>query len=118
MTVNTDNPHSEQLVIQRLSDEDFEQHVVLNPAPILVDFWADWCAPCKIIEPTLYELADEYQGRLRIAQVNIDHAPNITQQLNIRGFPCLLFFSEGRQQDSRLGALNKAQLKEFIDENL
>ncbi|MCG8464095.1 MAG: thioredoxin [Xanthomonadales bacterium] len=104
--------------IHNIGDDNFETEVLESPYTILVDFWAEWCAPCKMIEPQLQELANEYEAHLRIMKVNIDHHPDIAQQFNIQGIPCLLLFQDGQVQGTRLGALNKAQLKAFIEETL
>lgn len=104
--------------INQLSDDDFEQNINNTDKTILVDYWAEWCAPCKMIEPQLQELSVEYSDRLQVYKINVDHNPITSQQYNIRGIPTLLIFRDGQVQGSRLGALSKVELKQFIDDHL
>lgn len=105
-------------VIKQLSDENFEEHVVKATGPVLVDYWAEWCAPCKMMEPVLLELSGDYKGRLQIAKVNIDHAPDTTAQYNIRGIPTLMLFRDGKNLGAKVGAITKSELQSFVDELL
>ncbi|NIL95512.1 MAG: thioredoxin TrxA, partial [Woeseiaceae bacterium] len=86
--------------------------------PALVDFWAEWCGPCKMIAPLLDEAADEYAGRMSVVKLNVDENPAIAQQFGIRSIPTLMLFKDGAVQAQKLGAMSKSQLTEFLDSNL
>ena len=103
--------------IQHVSDETFEDEVINAGEPVLVDYWAEWCGPCKMIDPLLRELADEYDGRVKIAKVNIDENQKITSRFKIRGIPTLMVFRDGKVQGMKVGAVTKGVLKEFIEEH-
>jgi thioredoxin 1 len=96
----------------------FEQDVIKSELPVLVDYWAEWCAPCKAIGPLLDELATEYQGKLRIAKVNMDEDVEIGQKYHVRGMPTLMIFKNGNVEAQKTGAMSKSQLTAFIDANL
>jgi thioredoxin 1 len=96
----------------------FEQDVIKSELPVLVDYWAEWCAPCKAIGPLLDELAAEYQGKLRIAKVNMDEDVEIGQKYHVRGMPTLMLFKNGAVEAQKTGAMSKSQLTAFIDANL
>jgi thioredoxin 1 len=96
----------------------FEQDVIKSELPVLVDYWAEWCAPCKAIGPLLDELATEYQGKLRIAKVNMDEDVEIGQKYHVRGMPTLMIFKNGSVEAQKTGAMSKSQLTAFIDANL
>jgi thioredoxin 1 len=96
----------------------FEQDVIKSELPVLVDYWAEWCAPCKAIGPLLDELAAEYQGKLRIAKVNMDEDVEIGQKYHVRGMPTLMLFKNGAVEAQKTGAMSKSQLTVFIDANL
>lgn len=96
----------------------FEQDVIQSELPVLVDYWAEWCAPCKAIGPLLDELATEYQGKLRIAKVNMDEDVEIGQKYHVRGMPTLMIFKNGAVEAQKTGAMSKSQLTAFIDANL
>ncbi len=104
--------------ITHVTDASFEDEVINSDRPVLVDYWAEWCGPCKMIEPLLHELADEYQDRIRIAKVNIDENQQITSQFKIRGIPTLMVFSDGKVQGMKVGAVTKGVLKEFIEQHV
>ena len=101
-----------------VSDDSFETDVLKSPKPVLVDFWAEWCGPCKMIAPILEEIADEYADRLQVAKINIDENPNTPPQYGIRGIPTLLLFKAGKLEATKVGALSKAQLTAFLDSQL
>ncbi|MDR0805286.1 MAG: thioredoxin TrxA [Enterobacteriaceae bacterium] len=107
---------SEKII--HLTDAGFESDVLKAAGPILVDFWAEWCGPCKMVAPILDEVATEYEGRLTIAKLNIDQNPATAPQYGIRGIPTLLLFKDGAVVATKVGALSKSQLKEFLDSNI
>ncbi len=104
--------------VLQLSDESFENEVVKASVPVLVDFWAEWCGPCKMIAPILDEIADEYQDKLTIGKLNIDQNAATPSKFGIRGIPTLLLFKNGSVAATKVGALSKSQLKDFLDANL
>jgi thioredoxin 1 len=105
-------------LIKHVSDASFEADVLQSSTPVLVDFWAEWCGPCKAIAPILDDVAHAYAGRLQIAKVNVDDNRNIPGKYGIRGIPTLMLFKGGQLQATKVGALAKAQLISFIDEQL
>ncbi|MCB1857402.1 MAG: thioredoxin TrxA [Gammaproteobacteria bacterium] len=107
---------SEQIV--HLSDDSFETEVMQSSVPVLVDYWAEWCGPCKMIAPVLEEIAGEYAGRVKVAKLNIDENPNIPPRYGIRGIPTLMLFKDGEVEATKVGAVSKSQLTAFIDSNL
>lgn len=104
--------------ILHVTDSSFEDVVLKADGPVLVDYWAEWCGPCKMIDPLLHELADEYDGKLRIAKLNIDENQQTTSRFKIRGIPTLMIFENGEHQGTKVGALTKSALKAFVEESI
>jgi thioredoxin 1 len=101
-----------------VSDDSFEDEILKSSVPVLVDYWAEWCGPCKMIAPLLDEIAAEYLGKLKVAKLNIDENPNTPPRYGIRGIPTLMLFKDGNVEATKVGALSKSQLAAFIDSNL
>ena len=104
--------------IIHVSDESFEQEVLQSDKPVLIDYWAEWCGPCKMIAPVLEEVASEYSDKIRVAKLNIDDNPATPPQYGIRGIPTLMLFKNGEVEATKVGAVSKAQLTAFLDENI
>ena len=104
--------------ILKLSDDSFEQDVLKSSAPVLVDYWAEWCGPCKSIAPILEEIAAEYEGKVTVGKLNIDDNAGTPPKYGIRGIPTLMLFKDGEVVDTKVGALNKSQLTAFLDQNI
>ena len=104
--------------IVQLTDSSFENDVIKATGPVLVDFWAEWCGPCKMIAPILDEIATEYQGKVTVAKLNIDQNSDPAPKYGCRGIPTLLLFKNGAVAATKVGALSKTQLKEFLDTHL
>ena len=100
-----------------VTDETFEDQVVNSDVPVVIDFWAEWCGPCKQIAPALEELASEYEGQITIAKVNVDENPVSPSKFGVRGIPALFLFKNGEMVASKMGASPKAALKSWIEEN-
>ena len=98
-----------------VSDASFDQDVLKAEGPVLVDFWAEWCGPCKTIAPALEEIASEMGGRVQIAKVNIDENPQTPQKYGVRGIPTLMLFKDGQVAATKVGALPKSQLSEWVE---
>jgi thioredoxin 1 len=104
--------------ILHVTDDSFEQDVLQSTTPVLVDYWANWCAPCKMIAPILEEIADEYGERIKVAKLDIDENRAVTERFNVRGIPTLILFKNGEAEAIKVGAVSKSQLTAFIDSNL
>lgn len=101
--------------ITHVSEATFEQEVIAAELPVLVDFWAEWCGPCKMIAPILDDIAGEYAGRLKVCKVDVDANPGVPEKFGIRGIPTLIIFKDGNAVETKVGALSKSQLSQFID---
>ncbi len=106
------------MTIKHVSDASFEQDVLKSDVPVLVDFWAEWCGPCKMIAPILEEVSRDYDGRLQVAKVDVDNNQAVPAKFGIRGIPTLILFKNGAQVASKVGALSKSQLTVFLDSHL
>ncbi|SVC45673.1 uncharacterized protein METZ01_LOCUS298527 [marine metagenome] len=104
--------------IKVVNDASFETDVVNSSKPVLVDFWAEWCGPCKVLSPILDEIANEYDDRVIIAKVNVDENTQIPPKYGIRGIPTMLLFKNGAVEATKVGALSKANLSAFLDSNI
>ena len=104
--------------IHHVTDDTFEAEVLQAQSPVLVDYWAEWCGPCKAIAPTLEEVAKEYSGKLKVAKVNVDENQEIPRKYGIRGIPTLMLFKNGNIEATKVGALSKSQLTAFLDSNI
>ena len=105
-------------LIKHVSDASFETDVLKADKPVLVDYWAEWCGPCKMIAPILDEVATGYEGKLQIAKMNVDENRDIPAKFGIRGIPTLMLFKDGQLAATKVGAMSKAQLTSFIDQQL
>lgn len=107
---------SEKVIV--IADSNFDSEVLKSPVPVLVDFWASWCAPCKAIAPIVDALADEYEGKIKVGKVNVDECPATPSKYGIRGIPTLMLFKDGKLLDQVVGAVPKAQLEALIKKAL
>lgn len=104
--------------IQHVTDDSFESEVLKSEVPVLVDYWAEWCGPCKAIAPLLDDIAREYSGKIKVAKVNVDENQQTPQKYGIRGIPTLMLFKGGNIEATKVGALSKSQLAAFLDSNI
>ena len=105
-------------LIKQLSDASFEADVLKSSTPVLVDYWAEWCGPCKMIAPILDEVSSAYADRLQVTKMNVDENREVPAKFGIRGIPTLMLFKDGQLAATKVGALSKAQLTAFLDANL
>lgn len=105
-------------LIAHVSDATFDKEVLQSDAPVLVDYWAEWCGPCKAIAPVLEEIAVEYSGRVKVAKLNIDDNTATPPKYGIRGIPTLMLFKNGDVEATKVGAVSKSQLAAFLDSNI
>jgi len=101
-----------------VTDDSFESDVLKSDVPVLIDYWAEWCGPCKMIAPILEEISSEYDGKVKVAKLNIDENPATPPKFGIRGIPTLMLFKGGEVEATKVGALSKSQLTAFLDSNL
>ena len=101
-----------------VTDAEFNDTVIKSESPVLVDYWAEWCGPCKMIAPVLDEIAAEYEGKLTVTKLNIDDNPSTPQHYGVRGIPTLMIFKNGEVEATKVGALTKSQLTDFIDNTI
>jgi thioredoxin 1 len=104
--------------IHHVSDATFEPEVLKSDVPVLVDYWAEWCGPCKAIAPVLDEVAKEYSGKLKVAKVNVDENQETPKKYGVRGIPTLMLFKNGNVEAQKVGSLSKSQLTAFLDSNI
>ena len=104
--------------VKIVTDATFTDDVLMSEKPVLVDFWAEWCGPCKMIAPVLEDVAKSYAGRLTVAKLDIDANPAVTTKYGIRGIPTLILFKDGQVHAQKVGALSRSQLTAFVDSNL
>jgi thioredoxin 1 len=104
--------------ILHVTDDTFEPEVLKSELPVLVDYWAEWCGPCKAIAPILDQVAQDYDGKLKVAKVNVDDNVEVPKKYNIRGIPTLMLFKNGNMEATKVGALSKSQLTAFLDSNI
>lgn len=104
--------------ITNVTDSTFEQEVLSSDIPVLLDYWAEWCGPCKMIAPILNDIADEYSGKIKVAKLNIDENPGTPAKFGVRGIPTLMIFKSGSIEATKVGAMSKSQLSAFIDSTI
>ena len=101
-----------------VNDANFEAKVLQSDTPVLVDFWAEWCGPCKAVGPTIEALADDYQGRLKVAKLNVDDSPDSAGRYGVRSIPTMILFKDGEAKQATVGVQAKAQLTQFVEQHL
>lgn len=104
--------------IINVTDSTFDDEVIKSELPVLLDYWAEWCGPCKMIAPILDDIANEYIGKIKVAKINIDDNPNTPAKFGVRGIPTLMIFKSGSIEATKVGALSKSQLSAFIDSTI
>lgn len=104
--------------VVEVTDASFEDEVLKSDIPVLIDFWAEWCGPCKVLSPIIDEVSKDYEGRIKFAKLNIDENPNNTQKFGIRGIPTLIIFKNGDKEETSVGVLSKSELTSFLDKSL
>ena len=104
--------------IINVTDSTFEQEVLNSEIPVLLDYWAEWCGPCKMIAPILNDIADEYSGKIKVVKLNIDENPSTPAKFGVRGIPTLMIFKSGSIEATKVGAMSKSQLSAFIDSTI
>ncbi len=102
----------------KTTDDNFENDVINSDSPVLLDFWAEWCGPCRALSPVLDEVASELQGKVKVAKINIDENPNTPSKFGVRGIPTLMIFNNGELKETRVGALPKADLIKWVKDNV
>ena len=105
-------------LIVHVTDGSFEEEVLKSDTPVLVDYWAEWCGPCKMIAPVLDEISKDYNGKLKISKLNIDENTDTPPKYGVRGIPTLMLFKDGNVEATKVGALSKSQLAAFLDSNI
>jgi thioredoxin 1 len=109
---------SEKELVLDLNDDQFDAEVLNSDVPVMVDFWAEWCGPCKMIAPTFKQCAEDYKGKVKFVKINVDDNSNTPTKYGVRGIPTLMLFKEGALEATKVGAVTKTQLSSFIDSNL
>ena len=104
--------------ILAITDNEFEKEVLNSEIPVLVDFWAEWCGPCRMFVPVLEEIAGEYAGKLKVVKINVDESPETAQKYGVRGIPTIILFKNGEVEATKVGALAKSQITAFLDSEL